>query len=74
MMQRRQAVPMVAAAAGLLAVAGLAWNAAGIKLALATLVGGLAGVGLYHAAFGFTAAWRRIVTEGRGTACAHSSC
>ncbi|MSU89450.1 YeeE/YedE family protein [Rhodobacteraceae bacterium 2CG4] len=63
----RQSLPVLASAAGLIAVAGLAWNAAGIKLALATLVGGLAGIGLYHAAFGFTAAWRRIVTEGRGT-------
>jgi uncharacterized membrane protein YedE/YeeE len=32
----------------------------------AVAVGGLAGIGLYHAAFGFTAAWRRLVRERRG--------
>ena len=30
------------------------------------LVGLAAGVILYHAAFGFTAAWREVVTTGRG--------
>lgn len=59
-------MPTIVAFVGLLTVAGLAWRSAGVDLALATLVGGLAGVGLYHAAFGFTGAWRRIVTEGRG--------
>ena len=30
------------------------------------LVGGAAGVVLYHAAFGFTSAWRQFIVEGRG--------
>ncbi len=38
----------------------------GTKFALAALIGGVAGVSLYHAAFGFTGAWRRFVREGRG--------
>ncbi|MEP3430079.1 MAG: YeeE/YedE family protein [Roseibium sp.] len=43
-----------------------AYAAAGPRQAVATVIGGLAGVALYHASFGFTAAWRRIVTEKRG--------
>ena len=38
-----------------------------MKLLLATLIGGFAGFALYHAAFGFTAGWRRIITESRST-------
>ena len=30
------------------------------------LVGGVAGVALYHAAFGFTSAWRVLIADGRG--------
>ncbi|MBJ3775070.1 YeeE/YedE family protein [Acuticoccus mangrovi] len=37
----------------------------GVRLGLATLVGGLAGFSLYHAAFGFTAGWRRFIRERR---------
>lgn len=44
-----------------------AFLAAGPRHALATLIGGLAGLALYHASFGFTAAWRHLVTERRGT-------
>ena len=44
-----------------------AFLAAGPKHAMATLIGGLAGLALYHASFGFTAAWRHLVTERRGT-------
>ncbi|MGS4886872.1 YeeE/YedE family protein [Roseibium sp. MB-4] len=40
--------------------------AAGPRQGIAVLIGGLAGISLYHASFGFTAAWRRIVTEKRG--------
>ncbi|MBA4783880.1 MAG: YeeE/YedE family protein [Rhizobiales bacterium] len=32
----------------------------------AVMVGGFAGFALYHASFGFTAAWRRMVVERRG--------
>ncbi|MEP2532415.1 YeeE/YedE family protein [Shimia sp.] len=35
-------------------------------MAGAAMIGGLAGFALYHASFGFTAAWRRIVREKRG--------
>ncbi|MEM6943486.1 MAG: YeeE/YedE family protein [Pseudomonadota bacterium] len=38
----------------------------GLRYAAGALLGGLAGLGLYHAAFGFTAAWRRLVRERRG--------
>lgn len=51
----------------LLALVALgAYGEAGPRQAAATLIGGLAGLSLYHASFGFTAAWRRIVTERRG--------
>ena len=30
------------------------------------LIGGALGVSLYHAAFGFTSAWRVFIAEGRG--------
>ena len=38
----------------------------GTTHALGALLGGAAGVALYHASFGFTGAWRRIVRERRG--------
>ncbi len=44
-----------------------AYAAVGPAQAGAALIGGLAGLSLYHASFGFTAAWRHIVTERRGT-------
>lgn len=44
----------------------LAFSAGGTRLALAGLIGCVAGFALYHASFGFTAAWRRLVTERRG--------
>jgi uncharacterized membrane protein YedE/YeeE len=52
--------------AALAAVALIASNTGGPTLGYAVLIGGLAGVALYHSSFGFTAAWRRIVTEKRG--------
>jgi uncharacterized membrane protein YedE/YeeE len=58
---------VVAIAGGLLAMVALgAYGEAGPRQAVAVLIGGLAGLSLYHASFGFTAAWRRIVTEKRG--------
>lgn len=51
---------------GLLAVAWLAIDHGNINRGGAVLIGGFAGFALYHASFGFTAAWRRIVTERRG--------
>lgn len=38
----------------------------GANIGLLMIVGGLLGVVLYHAAFGFTAAWRVFITERRG--------
>ena len=63
----RKTAPLIVALALLALVAWQALQQGGAKLFWATLIGGLAGVALYHAAFGFTAAWRRIVTERRGT-------
>ena len=58
--------PVLIAFIGLLAVAWTASTHGGWRFAAATFIGGAAGFALYHAAFGFTAAWRRIVTERRG--------
>jgi len=52
--------------AGLAAVVGAAMYEGGTTLALAALIGGFAGVALYHASFGFTGAWRRLILERRG--------
>lgn len=38
----------------------------GVRYVVASFIGLLAGFTLYHAAFGFTAAWRNIVTQRRG--------
>lgn len=38
----------------------------GANIGLLMIVGGLLGLVLYHAAFGFTAAWRVFITERRG--------
>lgn len=58
--------PLVAAC--VLAIAALVgvWLSIGIRQASLLLVGLLAGVTLYHAAFGFTTAFRVFVVEGRG--------
>lgn len=55
--------------AALVLVALLAWQAgltAGASQAALAIVGVLMGVSLYHASFGFTAAWRRFTTSGDG--------
>lgn len=44
----------------------LALHYGGQTQALAVLIGVLAGFSLYHASFGFTAAWRRVFAEQRG--------
>ena len=59
-------IPLTAALIGLAAVAVLGFEERGWTLAAAALTGGAAGMGLYHASFGFTAAWRRVVRERRG--------
>ena len=58
--------PLIFAVGLIAVVAALGFGERGASLALATLIGGCAGFALYHAAFGFTAAWRRIVRERRG--------
>ncbi|MCI4661682.1 MAG: YeeE/YedE family protein [Neomegalonema sp.] len=53
----------------ILALLWVVWRAAdegGSALGGAALVGAVGGVALYHAAFGFTAGWRRLVRERRG--------
>lgn len=65
MSHRSSSITPVAAASlllGALAV-GLAFGA---RLGLLMVVGALLGLVLYHAAFGFTAAWRVFITERRG--------
>lgn len=54
------------AAAVLVALAAITYAQAGPRLTLAVAVGALAGFALYHAAFGFTAGWRRFIREQRG--------
>ncbi|POF34199.1 YeeE/YedE family protein [Roseibium marinum] len=64
---RRSQGAVIGIAATLMALLALgAYGEAGPRQAAAVLIGGLAGLSLYHASFGFTSAWRRIVTERRG--------
>lgn len=57
---------------GLVAVAAAGFDARGgfsgdgLRYFAGALLGGFAGFALYHAAFGFTAAWRRMSRERRG--------
>ncbi len=66
MPRQSQNLPVIGASLALCALVVTAGNIAGQTQALAVLIGGLAGFSLYHASFGFTAAWRRIFAEGRG--------
>ena len=63
----QRAVALIAAAALL---AGCIWVTAeaGGRLAALFLVGAGLGFALYHAAFGFTGAWRKAWTSGRSGA------
>ncbi len=57
---------VVAVALGLVvALAALAKNAAGPRIGIAALIGFAGGLALYHASFGFTGAWRRLLLHGR---------
>lgn len=63
--RNRLSLPVVAA--GALLLGALAVGAVfGARLGALMVVGGLLGMVLYHAAFGFTAAWRVFITERRG--------
>ena len=58
--------PLIFATIALAALTIAAFGERGGAMAGAALIGGFAGFALYHASFGFTAAWRRIVRERRG--------
>jgi hypothetical protein len=56
-----------ALAVGAIAAAGLyVWSATTVRQASLLLVGVFAGLVLYHAAFGFTSAWRVFISDRRG--------
>jgi uncharacterized membrane protein YedE/YeeE len=59
-------LPALLAALGALGLLWFAARAEGAGHAAALLIGGFAGLALYHASFGFTAAWRRLVRERDG--------
>lgn len=61
----RPTLPLLAAAGLLLGTLAVG-SAYGIRAGALMGVGGLLGMVLYHAAFGFTAAWRVFITERRG--------
>ncbi len=64
---QRSRLSLSAVAAGALLLGALAVGAAhGARTGALMVVGGLLGMVLYHAAFGFTAAWRVFITERRG--------
>lgn len=58
----RLALPVLAACGGL---AWLAGTNGGVTFVLLAAIGVFAGLALYHASFGFTAAWRRFILERR---------
>ncbi len=61
----KKSMPVIVGLLGILVVAVSARQVAGWQLAGAAVIGGFAGIALYHAAFGFTAGWRRLVVERR---------
>ncbi|SDJ19794.1 hypothetical protein SAMN04487954_103309 [Billgrantia gudaonensis] len=64
---QRPRLSVPAMAAGALLLGALAVGAAfGARIGWLMVVGGLFGMVLYHAAFGFTAAWRVFIVERRG--------
>jgi uncharacterized membrane protein YedE/YeeE len=65
---RRHAQPRVVAAAAALLVGGALWLGAtyGPRQGALFLIGAALGLVLYHAAFGFTSAYRALVTTGDG--------
>ncbi|MDB2369235.1 YeeE/YedE family protein [Octadecabacter sp.] len=60
-------IPVIVAAVLLVSVTLRTWQQGNQTLALAVLIGAVAGFSLYHASFGFTAGWRRIVSEARSS-------
>ncbi len=64
--QNTQSRVVVIAGVCVFVLAALALGLGGTTQATAVFIGVLAGFGLYHASFGFTGAWRRVFSEGRG--------
>ncbi|MDI9781039.1 YeeE/YedE family protein, partial [Pseudomonas putida] len=62
---RRLGAPLIALALLLAGACFLNLNA-GLKQMLLLMVGAALGLTLYHAAFGFTSAWRVFINERRG--------
>jgi uncharacterized protein len=60
-----QTTVIVAALAIFLVVIGGASAAVGVRQALLAVIGFAGGIALYHASFGFTSAWRRMLTDRR---------
>ncbi|MEO1291714.1 MAG: YeeE/YedE thiosulfate transporter family protein, partial [Pseudomonadota bacterium] len=60
---------LILASLGLILVAWRAGTVGEPRLAVAVVIGALGGVALYHAAFGFTGSWRRLVRERRTAGC-----
>ena len=54
------------AVAGVIVLTVLAAQNGGWRLAAGALLGAFGGIALYHAAFGFTSAWRTFIRERRG--------
>ncbi len=61
----RQPFVVLAGAGSLILLVGLAGHVAGVRQSLLAIIGFLAGLSLYHASFGFTSAWRRMLNERR---------
>ncbi len=61
----RQFAVVLAGVGGLVLLTGFAGNVAGLRQSLLAVIGFLAGLSLYHASFGFTSAWRRMLIERR---------
>lgn len=59
------ALKMTPALGALIILAAFSGSLGGAKLILLAGIGFLAGLALYHASFGFTAAWRRFILERR---------
>ncbi|MEM9732840.1 MAG: YeeE/YedE family protein [Pseudomonadota bacterium] len=64
--KQAQTLPLLAALGGFAVVAAQSAPHGGARYVVASFIGLLAGFTLYHAAFGFTAAWRNMVTQRRG--------
>ncbi len=60
--------PIAVAGGGLALGALVIWQLVDLRQAVLFLIGGLLGLTLYHASFGFTGGWRRMVVERRGGA------